>query len=96
MKALQWLSESPDLILIEMLWQDLKRAVHKQSTSNLNKLKKHCRMSQISSTTMWEADKVIQKRLVQVVAAKVGATSYWMMECAEVFHTLFGLVLINN
>uniref|UniRef100_A0A668T4K2 non-specific serine/threonine protein kinase n=1 Tax=Oreochromis aureus TaxID=47969 RepID=A0A668T4K2_OREAU len=39
--VLKWPSQSPDAKLTEMLWQDLKRAVHKHI--NLNEVKLHCK-----------------------------------------------------
>lgn len=36
-------SQIPDLSLIEVLCQDLQRAVHKQMTANCNKLKQSCK-----------------------------------------------------
>ena len=34
---------SPDLKLIEMLLLNLQRVAHKQTSANLNELKKHCK-----------------------------------------------------
>ena len=36
MKVLEWLNQSPDLNLIEMLWHDLKQAVHVEKPMWLN------------------------------------------------------------
>lgn len=41
--------QSPDLRLIEILWQDLKSAVHKQMATNLNDLKQQCRLKLLHS-----------------------------------------------
>lgn len=41
--------QSPDLRLIEILWQDLKSAVHKQMPTNLNDLKQQCRLKLLHS-----------------------------------------------
>ena len=38
-KVLEWPSQSPDLNPIEMLWQDLKQAVHARKPSNVAELK---------------------------------------------------------
>jgi len=40
--VLQWPSQSPDLNPNKTLWQDLKRAVHKQMPTNLNEPKQRC------------------------------------------------------
>ena len=40
---LEWLSQSPDLNIIENLWDDLKRAVHARHPSNLTELEMYCK-----------------------------------------------------
>jgi hypothetical protein len=41
-ELLEWPSQSPDLIPNEMLWQDLKRAVHAEKSTNVAQLKQFC------------------------------------------------------
>jgi len=36
-KVLHWPSQTPDLNTTEMLWQDLKKALHKQMPANIKK-----------------------------------------------------------
>ena len=38
-RLLEWPSQSPDLNVIEMLWHDLKRAVHTRHPNNIAELK---------------------------------------------------------
>lgn len=38
LNILEWLSQSPDLNLIENLWKDLKKAVNRRSPHNLLEL----------------------------------------------------------
>ena len=40
---LEWPSQSPDLNPIEMLWHDLKRAVHTRHPNNIAQLKQFCK-----------------------------------------------------
>ncbi len=42
MKTLEWPSQSPDLNPIEMLWHDLKKAVHARKPSNVAELQQFC------------------------------------------------------
>ncbi len=39
---LEWLSQSPDLNPIEMLWHDLKKEVHARKPSNVAELQQFC------------------------------------------------------
>uniref|UniRef100_A0A8C1VXN7 Transposase n=1 Tax=Cyprinus carpio TaxID=7962 RepID=A0A8C1VXN7_CYPCA len=78
MKTLEWPSQSPDLNPIEMLWHDLKKAVHAQKPSNVAELQQffidewikippqHCNRLFASYS----------KCLIAVVAAKGCPTSY--------------------
>ncbi|KAK3552084.1 hypothetical protein QTP70_033659 [Hemibagrus guttatus] len=43
MKTLEWLSQSPDLNPIEMLWHDLKKVVHARKPSNVAELQQFCK-----------------------------------------------------
>ncbi|KAK1798040.1 hypothetical protein P4O66_000540 [Electrophorus voltai] len=43
MKTLEWPSQSPDLNPIEMLWHDLKNAVHAGKPSNVAELQQFCK-----------------------------------------------------
>ncbi len=45
MKTLEWPSQSPDLNPIEMLWHDLKKAVHARKPSNVAELQQSPKMS---------------------------------------------------
>lgn len=41
--ALEWPSQSPDLTSIEMLWHDLKTAIHAKHPRNLTELQQFCK-----------------------------------------------------
>ncbi len=40
--VLEWLSQSPDFNPTEMLWKDLKQAVHMRKLTNITELKWFC------------------------------------------------------
>ncbi|KAF7640673.1 hypothetical protein LDENG_00023530 [Lucifuga dentata] len=78
MKVLEWPSQSPDLNPIEMLWHDLKQAVHACKPSNVAELKQFCK-EEWAKITPQRCERLIasyRKRLTAVVAAKRGTTSY--------------------
>ena len=77
-RLLEWPSQSPDLNLIEMLWHDLKRAIHTRHPRNIAELKQFC-TEEWSKTPPDRCAGLIynyRKRLVEVIAAKGGSTSY--------------------
>lgn len=77
-KVLPWPSQSPDLNLIENLWIDLKRAVHKRRPSNLVELEAICHeeWSNIEPARIQKLIKAYPKRLEYVINAKGGNTPY--------------------
>ena len=78
MKTLEWPSQSPDLNPIEMLWYDLKKAVHARKPSNVTELGQFCK-DEWAKIPPGRCKSLIArycKRLVAVVAAKGGPTSY--------------------
>ena len=77
-KVLEWPSQSPDLNPIEMLWQDLKQAVHARKPKNVTELKQFC-MEEWAKIPPRCCERLInnyRKSLVAVIAAKGGVTSY--------------------
>ncbi|KAK3517578.1 hypothetical protein QTP70_012564 [Hemibagrus guttatus] len=78
MKALEWPSQSPDLNPIEMLWHDLKKVVHARKPSNVAELQQFCK-DEWAKIPPQRCNRLIAsygKRLIAVVAAKGGPTSY--------------------
>ena len=78
MKVLEWPSQSPDLNPIEMLWHDLKQAVHARKPSNVAELKQFCKeeWAKIPQQRCKRLIASYRKRLIAVVAAKGGTTNY--------------------
>ncbi|KAI3376068.1 hypothetical protein L3Q82_016607 [Scortum barcoo] len=72
MKTLEWPSQSPDLNPIEMLWHDLKKAVHAQKPSNVAELQQFCKdkWAKIPPQRCKRLIASYRKRLIAVVAAK--------------------------
>ncbi|KAK3528815.1 hypothetical protein QTP70_011602 [Hemibagrus guttatus] len=78
MKTLEWPSQSPDLSPIEMLWHDLKKVVHAQKPSTVVELQQFCK-DEWAKIPPQRCNRLIAsyaKRLIAVVAAKGGPTSY--------------------
>ncbi|KAK3534100.1 hypothetical protein QTP86_002207 [Hemibagrus guttatus] len=78
MKTLEWPSQSPDLNLIEMLWHDLKKVAHARKPSNVAELQQFCK-DEWAKIPPQRCNRLIasyRKRLIAVVAAKGGPTSY--------------------
>uniref|UniRef100_A0A8C6PBJ9 Transposase n=1 Tax=Nothobranchius furzeri TaxID=105023 RepID=A0A8C6PBJ9_NOTFU len=78
MKTLEWPSQSPDLNPIEMLWHDLKKAVHARKASNKVELQQFCKdeWAIIPPERYKRLIASYRKRLIAVIAAKGGPTSY--------------------
>lgn len=76
--VLEWPSQSPDLNIIENLWDDLKRAVHARQPSNLTELEMFCKeeWSKIPSSRIQTLIRGYRKRLEAVILAKGGSTKY--------------------
>ena len=76
--VLEWPSQSPDLNPIEMLWHDLKRAIHARHPRNLSELEQFCEeeWSKIDPDRCARLICNYRKRLVEVIAAKGEATSF--------------------
>ncbi len=76
-KVLEWPSQ--DLNPIEMLWHDFKQSIHaKKKTSNVAELKQLCK-EEWAKIPPHRYERIIasyHKRLIAVVAAKGGTTSY--------------------
>ncbi|KAK3529891.1 hypothetical protein QTP86_007214 [Hemibagrus guttatus] len=78
MKTLEGPSQSPDLNPIEMLWHDLKKVVHARKPSNVAELQQFCK-DEWAKIPPQRCNRLIAsygKRLIAVVAAKSGPTSY--------------------
>ncbi len=79
-KVLEWPNQSPDLNLIEMLWHDLKQSIHAWKPSNVAELKQFCK-EEWAKFHPQRYERLIdsyRKRLIVVVAAKGGTTSYYI------------------
>uniref|UniRef100_A0A8C5WF56 Transposase n=1 Tax=Leptobrachium leishanense TaxID=445787 RepID=A0A8C5WF56_9ANUR len=77
-RLLEWPSQSPDLNLIEMLWHELKRAIHTRHPKNIATLKQFSEEEWSKITPDHCAGLICnyKKRLVEVITAKGGSTSY--------------------
>ena len=77
-KTLEWPSQSPDLNPIEMLWHDLKKAVHARKPSNVAELQQFCKdeWAKIPPERCKRLIASYRKRLIAVGVAKGGPTSY--------------------
>ena len=75
---LEWPSQSPDLNPIEMMWHDLKRAVHTRHPKNIVELKQFCKEEWFKIPPDHCAGLIRNyvKQFVEVIAAKGGSTSY--------------------
>ncbi len=77
-KVLEWPSQSPDLNPIEMLWHDLKQPIHAREPSNEAEIKQFCK-EEWTKIPLQRCERLItsyHKRLIAVVAAKHGTTSF--------------------
>ena len=77
-RLLEWPNQSPDLNPIEMLWHDLKRAVHTRHPKKIAELKQFCKEEWSKNPPDRCAGLIrkYRKRLVEVTAAKGGSTIY--------------------
>ncbi len=78
LRFLEWPNQSPNLNLIGMLWHDLKQSIHARKPSNVAELKQFCK-EEWAKIPPQQCERLIpsyHKRLIAVVAAKGGTTSY--------------------
>jgi len=77
-KVLDWPSQSPDINLIENMWQKLKIAVHKRSPSNLQELESICQeeWAKIPQSYCEKLVRGYPDRLKALIDAKGAATKY--------------------
>ncbi|KAK3542958.1 hypothetical protein QTP70_007913 [Hemibagrus guttatus] len=78
MKTLEWPSQSADLNPTEMLCHDLKKVVHARKPSSVAELQQFCKdeWAKIPPQCCNRLIASYRKRLIAVVAAKGGPTSY--------------------
>ena len=76
--VLEWLSQSPDLNIIENLWDDLKQAVHARQPSNLTEPKMFCMgvWSKKPSSRIQTVVRGYSKHVEAVIFAKGCSTKY--------------------
>lgn len=74
LKVLHWLSQSPDFNPIEILWKDLKWAVHLSKSGNIPELKKICMKEWGKIPPGWHAGLIMH--LVAVIVVKGSHTKY--------------------
>ena len=79
MNVLAWPSQSPDLNPTENLWNDLKTAVHKRSSSNWTELEQFCKeeWANIAKSRCAKLVETYPNRLNAVIKAEGGLTKYW-------------------
>ena len=78
LNVLEWPSQSPDFVVIEHLWRDLKIAVQRHSPSNPTELERICR-EEWEKFPKYRCSKLVAsnpKRLEAVIAAKAASTKY--------------------
>uniref|UniRef100_A0AAY5JYK2 Tc1-like transposase DDE domain-containing protein n=1 Tax=Esox lucius TaxID=8010 RepID=A0AAY5JYK2_ESOLU len=77
-KVLEWLSQSPDLNTINLLWGDLKHAVHASRPKILHDLEVFCQDDWAAKppARIWCLIENYYKRLHAVIDAKGGKTQY--------------------
>ncbi len=77
-KVLEWPNQSPDLNPIETLWHDVKQSIHARTQSNAAELKQFCKKQWAKIPPLRGGSLIAsyRERLISVVAAKGGSTSY--------------------
>ncbi|KAK3573829.1 hypothetical protein QTP86_032890 [Hemibagrus guttatus] len=89
-RLLEWPSQSPDLNLIEMLWHDLKRAIHTRHPKNIAALKQFCKeeWSKIPPDHFTEP--------LSTVEANTAIVDMWSVTLGAVGAAIAGIILANT